>query len=70
MVLVAVLAFALVFGLLILGKKLSSWIGDIFGAEAAVRWVWLLGQWPILLIGLLVAFGAVLYLGPDVEHSR
>ena len=70
MVLVAVLAFALVFGLLVLGPKLSGWVGDVFGAEAAVRWAWLLGQWPILVIGLLVAFGTALFLGPDVEHRR
>jgi membrane protein len=70
MVVVAVIAFALVFGLLILGPKLSGWIGDAVGAEAEVRWVWLLGQWPILVIGLLVAFGAVLFLGPDIEHPR
>jgi membrane protein len=70
MVLVAVVAFALVFGLLILGPKLSGWVGDVLGAEAAVRWAWLLGQWPILVVGLLVAFGTALFLGPDVEHRR
>lgn len=70
MVLVAVIAFAIVFGLLILGPKLSGWVGDLIGAEAAVRWGWLLGQWPILLVGLLVAFGTVLFLGPNVEHPR
>jgi membrane protein len=70
MVLTALGAFALVFGVLILGPKLSVWIGDAFGAEAAVRWAWLLGQWPILVVGLLLAFGAVLFLGPDVEHPR
>ena len=45
-------------------------VGSALGAEDAVRWAWLLGQWPILLVGLLVAFGAVLFLGPDVEHAR
>ena len=70
MVLVGVVAFALVFGLLVLGPKLSAWIGGALGAEAAVQWAWLLGQWPILLVGLLVAFGAVLFLGPDVEQPR
>ena len=70
MVLVAVVAFVLVFGLLILGPQLSGWIGDLVGAEGAVRWAWLLGQWPILVVGLLVAFGTVLFLGPDVEHRR
>ncbi len=70
MVAVGVAAFVLVFGLLVLGPKLSGWIGDLVGAEGAVRWAWLLGQWPILLVGLLVAFGAVLYFGPNVEHPR
>jgi membrane protein len=68
MVVVAVIAFLLVFGLLIVGPKLSGWIGDAMGAEAAVHWAWLLGQWPILILGLLVAFGAVLFLGPNVDH--
>jgi membrane protein len=70
MVAVSILAFVLVFGLLILGPKLSGWIGDTLGAESAVRWAWLLGQWPFLIAGLLIAFGAVLFLGPDIEHPR
>lgn len=70
MVAVGVVAFLLVFGLLVLGPKLSGWVGELVGAEGAVRWAWLLGQWPILLVGLLVAFGAVLFFGPNVEHPR
>jgi membrane protein len=70
MVAVGVAAFVLVFGLLVLGPKLSGWVGSLVGAEGAVRWAWLLGEWPILLVGLLVAFGAVLYFGPNVEHPR
>ena len=70
MVAVGVAAFVLVFGLLVLGPKLSGWVGSLVGAEGAVRWAWLLGEWPILLVGLLVAFGAVLFFGPDVEHPR
>ena len=70
MVAVGIVSFLLVFGVLVLGPKLSGWVGDLVGAENAVRWAWLLGQWPILIVGLLVAFGAVLYFGPDVEHPR
>ena len=70
MVLVGIVAFALVFGLLVLGPKLSGWIGESVGAADAVQWAWLLGEWPILLVGLLVAFGAILFLGPDVERPR
>ena len=70
MVAVAVAAFVLVFGLLILGPKLSGWIGELVGAEGAVQWAWLLGQWPILVVGLLVAFAAVLFFGPNVDRPR
>jgi membrane protein len=70
MILVSIVSFVLVFGLLILGPKLSTWVGDLVGAESAVRWAWFLGQWPILVVGLLVAFGAVLFLGPNVDHPR
>jgi membrane protein len=70
MVAVGIFSFLLVFGLLVLGPKLSGWVGDLVGAENAVRVAWLVGQWPILVVGLLVAFGAVLFFGPDVEHPR
>lgn len=70
MVLVAIVAFMLVFGLLVLGPKLSGWVGGLVGAEGAVRWAWWLGQWPILVVGLLVAFGTALFLGPDVQRRR
>ena len=70
MVLVGIVAFLLVFGLLVLGPKLSEWVGDLVGAEGAVRLAWFLGQWPILIVGLAVAFGAVLFFGPDVKHPK
>jgi membrane protein len=66
----ALLAFALVFGLLVLGPHLSGWIGRATGAERAVETAWWAAQWPLLLVGLLLAFGAMLYLGPNVEHPR
>jgi membrane protein len=69
-VFIGVVAFLLVLGLLVLGPKLAGWIGGALGAESAVRWTWLLGQWPILLVALFAVFGAVLFLGPDVEHPR
>jgi membrane protein len=70
MVVLLVLAFALAFGLLVLGPYLSGWIGSAVGAEALVQWLWWTAQWPILLLGLLLAFAIILYLGPDVDHPR
>jgi membrane protein len=70
MVAVMLFAFALVFGLLVMGPALSGWIGDAVGLEAALQWVWWVAQWPVLILGLLAAFATVLYLGPNVELPR
>jgi membrane protein len=70
MVAVMLAAFALVFGLLVMGPALSGWIGSAVGIEAALQWVWWLAQWPVLVVGLLAAFATVLYLGPNVDHPR
>ena len=64
------LAFVLVFGLLVLGPALSDWIGSALGLETAFKWIWWTAQWPILVLGLLFAFAGVLYLGPNVEQPR
>ena len=61
------LAFGLAFGLLVLGPKLSDWLGSALDAEDIFGWLWWTLQWPILILGLLAAFAAILYLGPDVD---
>jgi membrane protein len=70
LVLCMVVAFLLVFGLLVLGPHLSSWIGGALGIESAFKWIWWIAQWPLLLVGLLGAFAAVLYLGPNAEQPK
>ncbi len=65
-----VLAFALVFGLLVLGPVLSGAIGDALGMESTFEWIWWTVEWPIIIFGLLAAFAAIHYLGPNVDHPR
>ncbi len=65
-----VVGAALVLGLLVFGPYLERWIGSATGASGVVAWIWWTAQWPILVGGLLFAFAAVLYLGPDVEELR
>lgn len=65
-----VLAFALVVVLLVLGPVISGWLGGVLGLEGVFGWIWWTVQWPVLLLGLLVAIGGVLYLGPNVSHPR
>ncbi len=70
MVAFALLAFALVFGLLVLGPPLSLWVGSAVGAKSVVHTVWWAAQWPLLIGGLLLAFAGIMYFGPNVKHPR
>jgi membrane protein len=63
-------AFALSFGLLVLGPVITDWLGGALGLEDVFGWIWWTVQWPILLLGLLFAFAGILYLGPNVDHPR
>jgi membrane protein len=65
----ALMASALALGLLVLGPHLSRWIGDAIGNKTATEIVWWAAQWPILIGGLLLAFGVIYYLGPDVRQK-
>jgi membrane protein len=70
LIVLMLLAFVLVFGLLVLGPVLSDAIGSALDLESFVQWLWWTAQWPILLLGLLLVFAAIFYLGPDVDHPR
>src|SRR5919198_1560326 len=70
MVLFAVIGFALAFGVLVLGPHLSTWIGDATGAKTIVKIAWYVGEWPLLVLGLLVAFAGLMHYGPNVKHPR
>jgi membrane protein len=65
-----VVAFGLVFVLLVLGPILSEWVGGVMNAETAFKWIWWTLQWPIMIGGLLLAFSGILYLGPNIDHPR
>jgi membrane protein len=68
LVIALVLGAALVVALLVLGPHLERWIGDAAGLPTLTAWLWWSLQWPVLVGGLLFAFGVVLYLGPDIEQ--
>ncbi len=70
MIAFALIGFALAFGLLVLGPHLANWVGDAVGAETAVKFGWWIGQWPVLIAGLLFAFAGLMYLAPNVKHPR
>ena len=70
MVILLLIAFVLAFGLLVLGPHVSGWIGSAVDMESLVNWLWWTAQWPILILGLLLVFATILYLGPNVDHPR
>ena len=70
MVVLMIVSFALAFGLLVLGPVLSGWLGSTLDMEAVVSWLWWTAQWPVLILGLMLSFATILYLGPNVEHPR
>jgi membrane protein len=70
MILFALLGFVLAFGVLVLGPHLSTWLGHALGAQTLVKIAWYVAEWPLLLVGLLVAFAGLMYLAPNVEHPR
>ena len=70
MVLFALLGFALAFGVLVLGPHISTWIGNAIGAKTLVKVIWYIAEWPLLILGLLVAFAGLMYYGPNVKHPR
>jgi membrane protein len=71
MVVVMGVAFVLVAVLLMFGPPVERFVSAHAGsAGGTVAWIWWIGQWPILLGGLLVAFATLLHLGPDVETRR
>jgi membrane protein len=57
--------------LLIFGPLIEKRIASHLGAAGGVlNVVWWIAQVPILLVGLLAAFAAHLYLGPDKPHRK
>jgi membrane protein len=70
MIALLLVAFALAFGLLVLGPHLSGWVGDAVGFEALVQWLWWTAQWPLLILWLFLTFATIFYLGPNVDHPR
>jgi membrane protein len=70
MVVFALIGFGLAFGVLVLGPHISTWIGNALGATSAVKIVWYVAEWPLLVAGLLVTFAGLMYFGPNVKHPR
>ena len=63
-----VAAAALVSAFLVLGPYVERWVGNAIGYPTITAWLWWTVQWPVLVLGLLLAFAVLLWLGPDVDQ--
>src|SRR5581483_8033991 len=63
-------AFLLVAVFLLFGPQIEKHLGNALGIESVLSYIWWAAQWPIVIGGLLAAFGVLLWLGPDVEQRR
>lgn len=70
MVAFAAFGVVLVFGLLVLGPHMTTWIGNAVGHKTVVTWIWWIAQWPLLIAGVVVACAGIYHLGPNVRHPR
>ena len=60
-------AFGLSFGVLVLGPAIANWIGGAIDEKGLVNSLWWTLEWPIIVLGLLLACAGILYLGPNRE---
>ncbi len=66
----AALGVVVSFGTLVLAPHLTRWVGDAVGDRTLIAWVWWIGEWPVLVCGLLVAVAGLYALGPNVRPRR
>jgi len=62
------LAVVVALGVIALGPVIADRIGDAVDQPGLVRGVWSGIQWPVAIVGLMVAFAGILGVGPDVAH--
>jgi membrane protein len=71
-VLTAVVAFLVVVALLLVvsGNDLFSALARKFGWRRDLAVVWVVAQWCLLIVFVLVAFGLMYYFAPNLPHGR
>ena len=61
-------ALVVAIGVIALGPVLADRVGDAAGQPGVVDTLWRTLQWPLAIIGLVVALAGIHYVGPDVAH--
>jgi membrane protein len=62
------LAVVVAIGVVALGPVIAARIGDAAGQPGLIEGLWRGLQWPLAIVGLVVALAGIHYAGPDVEQ--
>ena len=62
------LALVVAIGVIALGPVLADRVGDAAGQPGMVDTLWRTIQWPLAIVGLVVALAGIHHVGPDVAH--
>ncbi len=55
--------------LVLAGPTIATYLDERLGMGSALRWTWLILQWPVALALVATALGLVFYFGPDAEQD-
>jgi membrane protein len=65
MIALALIGFAVAFGVLALGPPLSTWVGRTTREPTVVKIAWFVFEWPLAIVGLLLVVAGLMALAPD-----
>lgn len=54
--------------LVVFGPKIAAFVAGIIGFGTVFQTIWVIVQWPVLLLVVLFAFALIYYVAPDVEQ--
>lgn len=54
--------------LVVFGPKIAAFVAGIIGFGTVFQTIWIIVQWPVLLLVVLIAFALIYYFAPDVEQ--
>jgi membrane protein len=57
------------FTLVLAGPTVATWLDERMGMGSALKWTWLILQWPFAVALVALALGTVFYFGPDAEQD-
>lgn len=54
--------------LVVFGPAIGGAVANYFGLGTVFQWTWNIVQWPVLVAVVMLAFGVIYYLAPDVKQ--